>query len=717
MKRKIYATLALLLALSLCFSGCLKQSDNSGDETGTSAADSTEKNTSTAATTPQATTAPRGDVLTTHTIKYTELGLVPYSFSTDEYYVADAAPSKSKDSIDINIYGNGTAMISIQDYWGNIALVRVIADKSEIRDIELISFEEENSVNIAFCGARGDGITNDTRIIQNAINSLPNGGTIYFPAGVYLVDRLVLGDGITLKLQGRVENVEDGYTDELAARVEAGEFAIIKDSLANNNLILNHDPNGSGMLGTSNISIIGGMIDLNGALSQKVQVDVNQYGPEGNASRTDTCGIAFSCGENILFENVIFKDSYNAHVMQLAGMKNLTIRNCMFAGYVNRAQVKGDITSALMTRESIQLEYTHSGAMPPSTFEAGEFNYCENIRITGCYFGDSDEAGYHSTPIGQHGQMGRANVTGLEVTDCVFDNPYYCAFRAPNYCGVTIKNNKFISDIAGYENGYFIQFFMTDSNGSYFGKSSTGAGTTITAATAYEHDGLHNILVSDNDFLISGSSNKRVISIVSTAHLAGAKTVSGLMKKVEGQTYGASYSGFVKSTNFASDVIFSDNDIKVTVTNYYKDYLAHFGGIAGLVVSGNKVDTVRQVSLPYRYNNTKGIKVDSEVNSANAKKLTFVTALTNYYVILPTANGGTIKIAASSTTARTLSLYAGEHIKLEYIINSSHNVEVRVVCDEGYSFGGWVLHSDSSEYSPSSNVSLRSNLQLRAVCK
>lgn len=696
----------------------MKQTD--AEESGTTESDTASKpSATTAATTqkPQATTAPRGDVLDTETIKYTDLGFVPYSFSTDEYYVADAEPSRVEDSIDINAYSNGTAIINIEDYWGNIAVVRVIIDKSEIKDIELIPYEEENSVNIAFCGAHGDGRTDDTAIVQNAINSLPNGGTVYFPAGIYLVDRLVLGEGITLKLQGNVKNVEDGYTDELAARVASGEFAIIKDSLENNNLILNHDPSGSGALGKSNISIIGGMIDLNGALAEKVQVDVNQYGPKGNSWRTDTCGFAFSCAENILFDNVIFKDTYNAHVMQIAGIKNLTIKDCMFAGYVNRAQTKGDITSALMTRESIQLEYTHSGAMPPSTFDAGEFNYCENVKITGCYFGDSDKAGYHSTPIGQHGQMGTANVTGLEVTDCVFDNPYYCALRAPNYCGVTIKNNKFISDVTGYENGYFIQFFMNDSSGSYFGNSSTGSGTTITAAMAYEHDGIHNIIVSDNEFLISGSSNKRVISIVSTAYTAGARTVSGIMKKVAGEKYGASYTGFVKSTNFASDITFSNNDISVSVMNYYNDFLAHFSGITRLTVSGNNVETTRHVSLPYRYNNTKGIRVDGEVNSANARKLTFVTALTNYYIILPTANGGTIKVASSSTTARTLELFADSHIKLEYSINSSRNVEVRVICDKGYTFGGWVLQSDSSAYSPSSNVSLRSNLQIRAVCK
>ncbi len=44
------------------------------------------------------------------------------------------------------------------------------------------------SYNVKDYGARGDGITNDTNAIQAAIDSLPSaGGTLYFPAGIYIV--------------------------------------------------------------------------------------------------------------------------------------------------------------------------------------------------------------------------------------------------------------------------------------------------------------------------------------------------------------------------------------------------------------------------------------------------------------------------------------------------------------------------------------------------
>lgn len=42
-------------------------------------------------------------------------------------------------------------------------------------------------VNVTNYGAVGDGVTDDTPAIQNAINSLTNGGTVYIPAGTYLL--------------------------------------------------------------------------------------------------------------------------------------------------------------------------------------------------------------------------------------------------------------------------------------------------------------------------------------------------------------------------------------------------------------------------------------------------------------------------------------------------------------------------------------------------
>jgi hypothetical protein len=48
--------------------------------------------------------------------------------------------------------------------------------------------------NVKDYGAKGDGVTNDTTAINNAITALPTGGTLYFPAGNYIIG----GAGVSL---------------------------------------------------------------------------------------------------------------------------------------------------------------------------------------------------------------------------------------------------------------------------------------------------------------------------------------------------------------------------------------------------------------------------------------------------------------------------------------------------------------------------------------
>src|SRR5690625_4114687 len=65
-------------------------------------------------------------------------------------------------------------------------------------------FERTNSqladiaVNVKTFGAKGDGKTNDTIAIDNAINSIDR-GTIFFPPGIYIVDHRLNQRAVNLK--------------------------------------------------------------------------------------------------------------------------------------------------------------------------------------------------------------------------------------------------------------------------------------------------------------------------------------------------------------------------------------------------------------------------------------------------------------------------------------------------------------------------------------
>lgn len=58
------------------------------------------------------------------------------------------------------------------------------------------------TIDVTTYGAKGDGITNDTVAIRLAVSNLPNGGTLFFPIGTYLVDNIMLKSNIIVKGNG-----------------------------------------------------------------------------------------------------------------------------------------------------------------------------------------------------------------------------------------------------------------------------------------------------------------------------------------------------------------------------------------------------------------------------------------------------------------------------------------------------------------------------------
>ena len=67
----------------------------------------------------------------------------------------------------------------------------------------LAKIEGAAVVSVKAYGAAGDGVTNDTAAIAAAIAACPAGGTVWFPAGNYLSDPILVPKGITLRVYGR----------------------------------------------------------------------------------------------------------------------------------------------------------------------------------------------------------------------------------------------------------------------------------------------------------------------------------------------------------------------------------------------------------------------------------------------------------------------------------------------------------------------------------
>ena len=71
---------------------------------------------------------------------------------------------------------------------------------SDHGDVTFRTLPETCAVNVRDFGAAGDGVTDDTQSIQTAINCLPSGGRLHFPAGVYYTAPLTLKSHITIEL-------------------------------------------------------------------------------------------------------------------------------------------------------------------------------------------------------------------------------------------------------------------------------------------------------------------------------------------------------------------------------------------------------------------------------------------------------------------------------------------------------------------------------------
>lgn len=67
----------------------------------------------------------------------------------------------------------------------------------------LAKIEGAARVSVKAYGAAGDGVTNDTAAIAAAIAACPAGKTVWFPAGNYLSDPILVPKGITLAGEGR----------------------------------------------------------------------------------------------------------------------------------------------------------------------------------------------------------------------------------------------------------------------------------------------------------------------------------------------------------------------------------------------------------------------------------------------------------------------------------------------------------------------------------
>lgn len=251
-------------------------------------------------------------------------------------------------------------------------------------------------VNVKDCGAKGDGITDDTEAIQQAIM---NGRTIYFPDGTYLLNKCLWN----------VSDVSTSSALYIAPHqrliFDPGAVLLRGSDTVNHMLYTGNDSNATDYNGISDIEIIGATFDENELLS------------------TNCTALNLSHARNIKIKNCKFINSSGTwHSIEVNSSKDVYISECVFENNSNE--------------EDIQID----SAGGTGNLGSNDNTPCDNIHIYNCTF---DTQGH--VAIGGHDSGQHKNIRVYNNIFRSYGNPDrgHCAFTE-NTKYIDVYNNTFI---------------------------------------------------------------------------------------------------------------------------------------------------------------------------------------------------------------------------------------------------------------------------------
>lgn len=257
----------------------------------------------------------------------------------------------------------------------------------------------------------GDGIHDDTKALQECIDSIKDGGTVYFPDGTYLISAaLIFYSGQTFKLSDNAVILRSAESENITRYLLASYS----------------EPDWVGYEGTHDVVISGGIFDGNAELTEKSTL-VN----------TVHC-------RNIRIEGCRFRHCSMWHMIEINSTENATVANCIFEGN------SYTLVPENLLNEQIQLDLAHDGSYGPVYNCDGTLidfckddTVCSNIVISDNIF---KCAGFPA--IGHHGDCGHHNIL---IEKNIFDGSSgsreksrgHIIFR-PSVFDVKIRDNIFI---------------------------------------------------------------------------------------------------------------------------------------------------------------------------------------------------------------------------------------------------------------------------------
>ncbi len=600
----------------------------------------------------------------TVTVENPDWGFPAHDIEVADTNILTAELIKSSGNVTITSHHVGETEIAVLDCFGHKATVKVKVSENGNISYEAIPCTEEfvSALKYGVTGSKtSTGLPDQSSKLQMVIDKVAKegGGEIFIYPGFYNIKLLTMREGVTLKMYSGFTDAREGYTDELAEMVKKGEVTVLLVTR-----ILNTAYNDYANNGSKNFTLSGGVID-------------------NNHSTQST--LLFGLSENIVVENMIFKDMKNNHVIQVTGCNNVTIRNCIFAGFE---------WGGTFTRETIQIEQSHPGAhggnveTTPIRFYDGDIHGCRDVVIDSCYFGPSDELPGAHIAIGHHGTAHEAVCDGFKITNNVFDRPTYAGIRFANIVNVEITGNTFIADkdsnkFCDEADPAFIILYSNTSNVTY---DNVVDGRKVTKAQSFELSGSQDVIISGNSFTVGKGSDKKIIVATGNTTVPGVTYKENILRQDTYNSKPYMLTGYFKSTNFIGNINFTENAVKYEGQPAFKTYAFRFQNVYGLNFENNSLDFV-SCSFSKNDNGITGFSKSAIREGEQARTYVIQGRATSRYVLLKHADGSEAKLIFTTTDSH--SIVVGEGGRIEISNDNKGNVIVTLIADEGYVFDGW----------------------------
>ncbi len=258
----------------------------------------------------------------------------------------------------------------------------------------------------------GDGVHDDTKALQACLDEVKNGGTVYFPDGIYLLSAaLIFYSNQHLIFSDRAVLLRSAVSEPLTRYLLASYS----------------EPEQAGYSGTHDVVISGGIFDGNKELTEK-----------STLLNTVHC-------KNIVIENCRFVHCSTWHFIEINSTENAVVRGCVFDGTTYT------VKHSMLFNELIQLDLARYGSYGPVYNCNGELvdfcsddTVCSNILIENNIFKCDGSPGIgHHNSCPHHGIIIRNNIfDGTSGRDKASRG--YIMFR-PDVYGVTVEGNVFIA--------------------------------------------------------------------------------------------------------------------------------------------------------------------------------------------------------------------------------------------------------------------------------